>query len=78
MGKANGGDIDLRVIILEWLSINNYEGLYNDGQCACRLSELMPCDEPDLNNCHPGFVVPCDGTCDMGKCNFHVISVVDS
>ena len=38
---------ELWEIVQEWLQKNNYDGLVDaNGECACSVSELMPCDEP--------------------------------
>lgn len=55
----------VRAYLIKW----RYDGLYNaDGGCACKLDNLMPCDEPGCG-CEPGYLWPCD--CGE-KCNFHI------
>jgi len=50
----------LSEIVAEWLSTHGYDGLCNDGGCACLLGDLMPCDAP-LADCQPGVEVPPHG-----------------
>ena len=38
---------ELWEIVAEWLKENGYDGLVDeDMECACLVSELMPCGEP--------------------------------
>jgi hypothetical protein len=57
-----------------WLFNNGFNGLYNDDQCACKLDDLMPCGEPDITECHPGYLSKCDDECEFGDCDFHIVS----
>lgn len=73
------GDESMNVqnIVFDWLASRGYDGLFNaDIQCACRLEDLMPCDEPGID-CTAGYLVPCPGTasevCD-GDCEFHIVA----
>lgn len=55
-------------IVRKYLKTNGYDGLYNsDGQCGCKLSDLMPCDNPG-KGCKPGYLAPCD----CGEHNWHI------
>lgn len=53
-----------------------YEGLYNaDIECACVLGDLMPCDEPNVDECCLGYRADCtDESCEgHGKDgHFHI------
>jgi len=69
--------MNVQEIIIDWLTSHGYDGLYNaDGQCACKLGDLMPCGEPGID-CAPGYLAPCPGTasetCD-GDCAFHIVA----
>lgn len=56
-------------ILKDYLSQHGYDGLYNEGVCACKLDNLVPCGEP--GNCRAGYLV--DGcTCGEG-CAFHIV-----
>ena len=54
------------------LKQEGFDGLFNvDGQCACKIDNLFPCDFP-YENCEPGYIAPCNGSCDNGHCNWHI------
>lgn len=45
-------------ILLVFLQMNGFDGLYNDaGDCACDLEDLMPC-ESCAGECKLGYYVP--------------------
>jgi hypothetical protein len=47
-------------IIKRFLKNNGFDGLVNDGECGCELSDLVPCDD-DFSLCLPGYkVIPPD------------------
>jgi len=49
----------IREIITEHLKANGFDGLCNPyGDCGCLLGDLMPCDEPDVDECQPGYKGP--------------------
>ncbi len=59
----------LKRIAFWWLKDHGYEGLFNgDAGCGCRLTDLMPCDEPG-EGCEAGYEGPCD--CGEG-CDWHI------
>jgi hypothetical protein len=37
--------MDVKTIVSNYLKANSFEGLFSDGECACELSDLMPCCE---------------------------------
>lgn len=45
-------DFTIKDILLDWLKMKGYDGLYGEG-CGCFLDDLMPCGEP--YECRPGF-----------------------
>jgi hypothetical protein len=50
----------VRDILVKWLTANGYDGLYDeDGECACAVDDLCPCDSEVLW-CQPGYKRPCD------------------
>lgn len=56
--------------IKKFLKNNGYDGLYSGlGDCACDLDDLVPCDDPDVNDCTAGYKIPCN--CSHG-CQFHI------
>ena len=67
--------MNVREIVKAWLTDHGYDGLFSPC-CACKLDDLMPCDEPDAE-CKPGYLAPCPGpeseVCD-GDCNFHIVA----
>jgi len=49
----------VQAIVEDYLKTNGYDGLYNAAaDCACDLSDLMPCGF-DCSACKPGYRVPC-------------------
>ena len=55
-------------IVGHFLHSQGYDGLYNtDGECACEIGDLCPCDEM-FAACKPGYRGP-DPT---GDCNFMI------
>jgi hypothetical protein len=47
-------------IIEEYLNSNGFDGLFYDDECACEISDLVPCRK-DFSMCEPGYkVVPPD------------------
>lgn len=58
-----------------YLKANGFDGLYRDGECACLLSDLAPCDEIDPG-CTSGYKSKCtsgeDCPDEAGDCDFHV------
>ena len=61
--------MDVRDILTEWLTDHGFDGLYHD-DCACDISDLMPCCgnpglcEPGYKMRYPGGHCPCGGGCD--------------
>lgn len=52
--------MDIRDIVKAYLVTHGYDGLYEpDNDCACKLSDLMPCDQP-MQSCRPGHVISDD------------------
>lgn len=49
--------MNIKEIVKQYLEVNNYDGLWN-ADCGCSLSDLMVCDEPDLDYCQPGYNRP--------------------
>ena len=68
--------MNLKTIVENWLKGHGYDGLFSeDSACACRLEDLMPCEEPGME-CQPGYEEKCLGEptefCE-GDCRFHVV-----
>lgn len=46
---------DVKEVVIDYLKEKKYDGLFNsDGDCACEISDLRPCD-CDFSECFPGF-----------------------
>ena len=57
----------------DWLRKHGHDGLCDeDRACGCALDNLMPCGEPGIH-CEAGRRIPCNGRCDSGHCDFHVV-----
>ena len=53
----------VKEIVKKYLGENGYDGLYCNGKCACKLSNLTDyCEDP--TDCKPGYKHECD-TCDL-------------
>ena len=63
--------LDLKDLVELSLRQKGFDGLWNDYGCACKLGDLMPCGEPSPA-CEAGYLGPCDGSCEGGKCDFHI------
>jgi len=49
----------VRDIIQGWLRDNGFDGLFNPGECACLIADLMPCEDY-IARCEPGYKGRCD------------------
>ena len=65
---------EISEIVKQYLIDNGYDGLfYPDGECACEISDLMPCGEWG-SDCEPGYKIPCPGDCDLEPdCLWHIV-----
>jgi hypothetical protein len=61
--------VNVSEIISGYLKANGYDGLMSENDCACELSDLMPCGE-DCSTCEPGYKIPCPESC--GEHDFHI------
>jgi hypothetical protein len=58
----------VREIIGKHLKDNGFDGLYSpDGECACEIADLMPC-EGCCDRCEPGYRTQCD----CGDHDYHI------
>jgi hypothetical protein len=57
---------DVEDIVSDWLKANGYDGLWSDGDCACLVGDLAPCniDGGIPRDCTAGYKAPCTDTCD--------------
>lgn len=72
--------MDLRQLAAKALTDLGYDGLYKDGECACKTDDLFPCGEPSMDGCRPGYLGKCDpATCaNGGGCNWHINAKKDA
>ena len=57
--RAERKPTPVKEMVAEWLKQNGYDGLYNeDGDCACLIDDLVPCDGP-CDNCLSGYKHKC-------------------
>lgn len=47
-------DVTVVSIVTDYLIRHGYTGLYLEGECGCRVGDLMPCDGP-CDGCQPGY-----------------------
>jgi len=66
--------MNIKQIVEKYLTENNLDGLAMSDCCACKIDDLMPCDEPSTD-CVAGKIKTCgdwcedinsDGTCIHG------------
>lgn len=69
--KRKEENMNVDSIIEDWLKTHGYDGLYHGEGCACKIGDIAPCGQPS-GQCEAGYLLPCDGTCDAGKCDFHI------
>lgn len=60
---------DVKTMVGDYLKQNGFDGLFSD-ECACDLSDLMPCGEQS-DGCRAGYKGPCN--CGEG-CDYHIFS----
>ena len=66
--------MNIKEIIIQYLKDKGYDGLCNWRDCcSCVIGDLIPCSQVDANNCFAGVKVPCDGSCEDGKCDYHIV-----
>ncbi len=51
--------MSVQTIIEAYLREQGFDGLYAERECACELTELMPCED-SCAACRPGYRTPCD------------------
>jgi len=48
----------IKEIVKKYLIKNGYDGLCNfDDGCGCKIKDLMPCGDPNIQDCVPGHVL---------------------
>ena len=52
--------MDVKKLLDNALKAGGYDGLYEAGECACLLGDLMPCDSEAALSCTAGYVYPAD------------------
>ena len=58
--------MNVKEIVLDYLSRNSYEGLFNeDSECGCSVDDFMPCSDGMSAECQPGFRLSGNGECDF-------------
>ncbi len=70
----SGQQMDLIGLITDGLRRHGFDGLFNtDGECACKIGELVPCDELS-ESCEPGVFIdePCSNCGGGESCDFHI------
>lgn len=51
--------MDVRTITLDYLRRNQFDGLYCEDACACKLDDLFPCcGTTGPLGCQPGYLQP--------------------
>ena len=54
------GEITVKSIIEDYLREHGFDGLFNPGECSCRMDDLFLC-ETAQTDCMPGYLMPCPG-----------------
>ena len=64
--------MNLKEIAIKYLKENGYDGLWCEN-CACELSDLMPCDDWISADCQAGYKTVYDKECPCGEgCDWHI------
>ena len=50
--------MEVRDIVKKYLEDNGYDGLYEPGECACKIDDLAPCGSESVWYCTAGYL--CD------------------
>ena len=67
-GDMSDPNPDVRALVQAGLKAGGFDGLWNcDGECACLVDDLCPCDEPCID-CQAGYKAPCD----CGEHDWHI------
>lgn len=48
----------VKEIVKKYLEENGFDGLYDPGECACKIDDLFSCGCPEY--CEPGYLVKAD------------------
>lgn len=71
LSDQNNEIVSCSEIIGDYLEAQGYDGLVHpEGDCACGVGDLMPCDGDFAMDCKAGYRDKC--TCGRG-CAFHII-----
>jgi hypothetical protein len=46
-------------VIVNYLNLNGYDGLYNPDLCACKTEDLNTCECINIFDCEPGYIQDC-------------------
>jgi len=58
-------NLSIEDMVKDHLESHGYDGLFNaDLECGCLLEDLMPCGEPELQECCAGYKHPADPDAD--------------
>jgi len=52
--------MNVKEIVQKYLKENGFDGLFNSGECACKIDDLAPCDCLNINDCESGYLGPPD------------------
>ncbi len=47
--------MNVKEIIQKYLKANEFDGLFEDGECGCLIDDLAPCGSDALLDCKPGY-----------------------
>lgn len=64
-------------IVILYLKEHGYDGLYVQGECACRLGNLMPCDGEmgcgtGVTECQAGYLTDPPDNPEYTDCDFYI------
>ena len=49
--------MDIQEIVETYLKEKGFDGLYNPGECACKIDDLFPCyGDGSVLECMPGYI----------------------
>jgi predicted amidophosphoribosyltransferase len=69
--ESGGKGMTVLDIVRDYCAKNDYSLFNSDGECACTVDDLAPCDNI-CSDCHVGYKVDCKSCADKDGCEKRV------